>query len=363
MAVYFITGAMRSGKTLAIIDRIQRYLHQGRRVATNIDLDLNHLCRRENKWSNVIRFPDKPTLFDLEALGQGADEYDEDMFGICVFDECGTWFNPRQWNDKSRAGLISKLVHMGKMRWDCFFIMQDMSMVDKQVRGEFAEFIGMCRRLDRQKFVGVKLPKMHQCEIYYKSSPVKPVETWMYRGTDLYGAYDTEQVFRDDYEHGPFCILPPGYINKPIVKATKDRDFYMRLTKIYFRKYNRPAFLGLCAFLSSLVSAGVYQYQTSEDKALYDQLKADYEILSQSTEGELIEGEVVEDTEETVDEQQEIKILSYSKYPRKPATYDLLIEGERVRSKVLIEKGVKVNADGRCHVELDFDGEKQDAYC
>ncbi len=40
MAVNFLTGKLGSGKTLCVVGKIRDYLKQGRRVATNLDLNL-----------------------------------------------------------------------------------------------------------------------------------------------------------------------------------------------------------------------------------------------------------------------------------------------------------------------------------
>ena len=37
MAVYFITGKLGSGKSIAAVGKIRDYLNEGRAVATNLD--------------------------------------------------------------------------------------------------------------------------------------------------------------------------------------------------------------------------------------------------------------------------------------------------------------------------------------
>jgi len=39
-------------------------------------------------------------------------------------------------------------------------------------------------------------------------------DRWMYTGTRLYSAYDTNQVFKADYQHGLFCYLPPWHLTR-----------------------------------------------------------------------------------------------------------------------------------------------------
>jgi len=215
MAVYFITGKLGSGKSLAALDKIRERLSEGRRVATNLDLYLDGMfthCK-----STAIRLPDKPRPQDMHELGQGYDaedprDYDESKFGLIVLDECGTWLNTREWNDKERRKLIDWFLHARKLRWDVMFLIQDIEACDAQIVRSLCEHLVVCRRMDRFKMVGIRLPRMHIANVYYGRSTEVRVERWTYRGTDLFGAYDTRQVFRDDVlftDHGAIDMRAP----------------------------------------------------------------------------------------------------------------------------------------------------------
>src|ERR1700693_4668196 len=102
MSIYVVTGKLGNGKTLLAVSRIQAALREGRRVATNLDLTLEEMLPARNKTARAIRVPDKPTVGDLVALGQGANVLDESRYGLLVLDELGAWLNARQWNDKGR---------------------------------------------------------------------------------------------------------------------------------------------------------------------------------------------------------------------------------------------------------------------
>lgn len=224
MAVYLITGKLGSGKTLATVGRIRDYLNQGRMVATNLDLKLEKLVNPFAKNTQVIRMPDKPTVEDLENLPTPYEgEYNESKMGGIFLDECGTWFNTRDYRDKSRQPLINKLLHIRKAGWDVFFIIQHIEMMDKQVRDALAEHIVYCQRADRLglplitplgKLFGLNLrpPKIHLALVKYGSSSFAPVvDRWVYNGSDLYDAYDTRQVFgiNDCNQHS---MLPPNTV-------------------------------------------------------------------------------------------------------------------------------------------------------
>lgn len=120
MAVYFVTGTLGCGKTLCTVGKIRDYLEQGRRVATNLDINLEAFTKPDSKVS-ILRVPDKPTLYDLQGIGLGCEESDESKYGLLVLDELGTWFNSRNWRDKGRGEVIDWFRHARKLHWDIFF--------------------------------------------------------------------------------------------------------------------------------------------------------------------------------------------------------------------------------------------------
>lgn len=219
MAVYIVTGKLGAGKTLCTVGRIKEYLSQGRQVATNLDINMCGLADKTNSRVTVTRLPDHPNANDLDSLGSGNQTYDEAKNGLIVLDECGTWLNTREWQDKSRQNLIDWMLHSRKKGWDIILIVQDLALIDKQVRTALCEFVVICRRLDRlsmplvspfAKLFGLKvtLPKVHVATVKYGTSLDAPVsERWVYRGNDLYAAYDTKQVFKADNPVGLHTVL------------------------------------------------------------------------------------------------------------------------------------------------------------
>jgi hypothetical protein len=215
MAVYFVTGKLGSGKSLACVDKIRDYLAAGRRVATNLDLWLDEMFTLNQ--ATATRLPDKPRSEDMHALGQGYEsedprDYDESKFGLIVLDECGTWLNSREWNDKDRRKLIDWFLHARKHRWDVMFLIQDIESCDAQIVRSLCEHLVVCRRMDRFKIAGIKLPRMHVANVYYGRTAEVRVERWVYRGSDLHSSYDTRQVFKDGveyYDAGPVDMRAP----------------------------------------------------------------------------------------------------------------------------------------------------------
>lgn len=283
MAVYFVTGKLGSGKTLAAVGKIRDKLMDGRPVATNLDIRLNKLVGPKAKKTVVYRLPDKPTVHDMRAIGDGNPTYDEDKNGLIVLDECGTWFNSRDWQDKDRRPLIDWLLHARKLGWDILFIIQDVSMIDKQARKSVGEFVVYCRRLDRLKIpvierlykfaMGKDIPKVkaHMGIVKYGDLPTSlTVDRWYYLGRDLYPAYDTKQAFTDDYPHGIYQLLPPYYSHGRYA-VPHDWSFFMRITKIYFRRFSKVLMLsaGIIAgaAIASVMQPEPVQQPQAEHKA------------------------------------------------------------------------------------------------
>lgn len=233
MPVFSVEGKLGTGKTKWCVWRAQQALREGRRVASNVDLFLPKLT--PERAARYIRIPDKPSPFDLEAIGHGNPEsYDEDQNGVLILDELATWLNSRSFQDKSRAGVIDWLVHARKLGWDVYLIVQDVNMIDRQVREALVEYSCRCMRMDKVKipFIGSilqtfgelfgfkragYLPRFHLVTARIGSGATQVIaERWAYRGDDLHAAYDTRQVFTTDYPHGAHSVLPPWDWQKPV---------------------------------------------------------------------------------------------------------------------------------------------------
>jgi len=230
MSIYLVSGKLGAGKTLACVGVIRDALLSGRKVATNLDLHLEKMLPArigKNAPVHCVRIPDKPTVQDLDYLGCGNDEMDESKNGIIILDELASWLNSRTFNDKARAPVIDWLIHSRKHGWDVYFITQHIEQIDKQVRTSLVEYLVTCRRLDRLKipFVGKllqslsagyltgNLPKIHVGVVRYGTEQHAPIaDRWVYQARDLYAAYNTRQVFSDDYSYGAFSYLSPWHL-------------------------------------------------------------------------------------------------------------------------------------------------------
>lgn len=355
MTVYFVTGKLGGGKSLISIARIRLALLNAAPVASNIDINLKNMLGRNKKNTRVFRLPDKPSVEDFEAIGVGNKSYDESKNGLIVLDECGTWFNSRSWNDKSRQKVINWMLHARKLGWDIIFIVQDISIVDKQARLALGEHVVYCRRLDRLTipFIGtlyrlctgskLPLPKVHTGIVKYGDGHNSPtVDKWTMMGLRLYSCYDTKQTFSDFYEHGLYSVLPPYYTHGRYGVTWTARN-QMRLTKIYAKKYSRILCFSVgvvlaCAFFWTLQPAPqVIQETQVVDNTEAEKLKS------------LLDG---------------FKISSYANLPNQPATFTLKNKkGEYLYSDELMSMGFHFDIQSRCHIMIGGGNTNESLYC
>ena len=228
MPVWAVTGKLGSGKTLCAVDRILKYLKEGRRVATNLDLKLEKMCKPFSKSPIVYRIPDVPTSDDFANIGLGYDGQfqGDEKNGLVVLDECAKWLNSRDWSNKERKKLIDYFVHLRKKRWDMILIIQDIDALDKQFRDLYCEQIVFCSRLDRYNipFIGgllkflnggdrLPMPRVHIGAVYYNiPTGLKHIENWFYRCDDIMHAYDTEQAFSEFDSPALHQLLTPWHL-------------------------------------------------------------------------------------------------------------------------------------------------------
>lgn len=338
MAVYFITGKLGSGKSLMAVKIIRDYLFECRTVASNLDLNMKYIVGPRGRKVKSFRIPDRPTSNDLIAIGSGNTSYDESRNGGLFLDECGIWFNTRNWNASGRQDIINFLLMARKLGWDVYIIVQNISLIDKQARDSIAEYVAYCTRLDRlhipfigalyKLFTGTRLPlpKIHHAVVRLGTSHngLKS-ESWTLIGTDLYSAYNTKQIFlQDSSEQAVYSYLPPIYFYKKIKLIPRDM---MRLTKIYFRKYRRfpLIFMGLIAgfLFSSFYSVADMIETAPESKPM---------VSTEKFQGFWVNG--------------------YTQFPDEPVTYTITDGKQIFSSSELISQGFYVFSINRCHLQM-----------
>lgn len=206
----FVTGELGAGKTMFAVRQIQEYLEAGLPLATNLNLYLEHMLDKDSR-ATVTRIPDKPTRTHLDELGMSydikANGYDESKFGLLVLDECLTWLNSRGWQDKERAKVLDWFLHARKLGWNILFLLQSLKHCDEQIRETLLTYHVHCRKMGKYKLpviggiLGLKFPKGTLATINAGSGTDAIVQARdIYRGSDLFAAYDTAQRFTSGFE-------------------------------------------------------------------------------------------------------------------------------------------------------------------
>lgn len=256
MPVWIVTGKLGAGKSLMSVSRIQKYLLEGRKVATNLDIFPEHMLGMDKKRTQLYRLPDVPTIRDFEAmpLGYEGDDINDNKNGLLVLDECGIFLNSRDWNAPGRKEVNAHFKLLRKLRWDAIFLIQDVENLDADARRTIAEHVVYCRRMDRMRLPFVSpffklitgydlpLPKLHIGIVKYGTEHHSmKVDQWNYYGDRLYQAYDTEQIFSPDKNIGGYdgitTILPTYYTHgryKPKLERLKDAIRNYKTKGIHF---------------------------------------------------------------------------------------------------------------------------------
>jgi len=358
MSVYFVTGKLGSGKSLVAVSKIKERLIAGRPVATNMNIFLAPMIGKDKKNTRLYRLPDKPTVYDLNMIPKvfsNPSQYDENVTGLIVLDECGTWFNSRTWNDKDRTALVDWFLHVRKIGWDVIFIIQDVSMADKQARSSLAEHVVYCSRTDRVNIpiIGsifnlitstrIPLPKIHIGVVRYGENPTAMrVDIWKTIGQFYYRCYETTQVYLERYPHGTYCVLPPYYLYNR-TKTKWGFNNIMRISKIYFRKWSKIFLIFLGFFISSSYFAFTTDYFSTVKKVKITNEKK--VTLSDRFDG--------------------YKIISYSNFPNQLSYYRYFnpVSHSYLTSDSLRNQGLLIKSRGSCESLIVKGDDYVSVYC
>ena len=97
------------------------------------------------------------------------------------------------------------------------------------------------------------------------------VDRWFMRGDHLYLSYDTKQIFSPHYiaeaqdsgVAGTFAMLPP-YYNFGRHMIARNKEFYMRLSSLYFKQLKAAIYFTGGALVSA-ICAFTFVYATTEE--------------------------------------------------------------------------------------------------
>ena len=250
MPVYVVQGKLGTGKGKYCMLKMDEALRDGRRVATNFDLFLDGLLPASSKVT-AVRVPDKPTAQDLDDIGPGNpdDAFTEEKNGVLVLDELGSWLNSRGFQSPERTALLDWLIHARKKGWDVYLVVQNIDMIDKQVRVGLAEYQVRLIRADKIKipmigtFLGKKgrLPKFHIANVSLTDVPGITIDREWFKGEYLHAGYDTLQIFRDWVRNpldprfkdeifaGPYTMLSAWHLKGRFEQPVAKKSLWVRL--------------------------------------------------------------------------------------------------------------------------------------
>lgn len=376
MPVWCVTGKLGSGKTLISVSKIYEALAQGRVVATNLNLNMPKLCGPNARTPRVWRLPDEPTRADFDALGYGNTSYDEKKNGLIVLDECGKWFNAQDWNSPEHKKRNDWLINARKLGWDLIFIIQDASAINKQARKSFLEMIVYCRRMDRMGYpivtqlfswagFEVRPPRVHIGFVTYGDQQHAPItDRWVYRGTHLFKAYDTKQVFLHDYPDGLYMYTPP-YLWKQTPQAKRNLRYHMAVSKIWLKRKAWPV-----AFVAGIVAATWWANGSIEEQAERFEKQLS-EITSENNElreqvDQVNQALTADDPKPLELWERRLTVSGYFRYPDREVYLLNDSAGDTYKSTDLEQRGFTVKGRGPCEViwlhKVDAD-KRGSAYC
>ena len=363
MSIEFVVGGLGDGKSLYCVSKLKQYLADGKKVATNYNINLEALCNPNNKHARVIRVPDSPSQNDFRAIGLGSELSGDKNNGLLLLDELGTWFNARDFGNKERQKVLKYCIHLRKKRWDVMFIVQDFSMVDKQLRGGMTTYLTSCRSSHKGWGLLKCFPKFHYAvrrnkeRVHVGTDYLFPVES-----KKLYPVYDTEQLFNcaEDFDeddqfgdpelkereahyianNGLYCYLPPGYSLTEEIRQEKLVKKKMPLTS-----YALAASVVLSSYL--LLTRNSEASSVAEIPAVDPVATGAQTVLADALPGQVPDAIVIEPVDPFLFRFETYRIRSYANFGGQ-ITYGFDDGfGQRVSQQSLINEGYQVKARGK----------------
>lgn len=236
---YLLTGKRGNGKSLSALALMRNYLGNNRPIATNLDINVEHLAHASNR-TVCYRVPDWPTATDLAALPLGnsglfinergqpeqKEDFNEENNGLLVLDEVVTFLSARQWQGQDRQALINWFAQSRKYGWNLCLICQHPKLLDGAIRDSLIDIHGVTKRLDKVMvpFIGplvkfftgkpLKFPKIHVTHFFYGFGQNAPTfDKWKFFGKDLYDCYNSFQVIDgNNGNQNIFSYLSPYHL-------------------------------------------------------------------------------------------------------------------------------------------------------
>jgi hypothetical protein len=256
-------GQKRSGKSKNAVSLIKKYLSQGRRVLTNIDIFPLGLGI-DFDAGLLVRIPDVPSADILDSLGHAylkddygnflhigkslravyqsaeVNNYNESYNGLIVIDESSLSFDSRNWDKPNQKRLLEWIIHSGKYGWDILYIIHDLSSIDKRIREQYINSIYVHRNF-RDYFPPESrgwIPEFHIVSVYPSEQAIAKgrkgrLSRRFFIKKGIQKAYDTRQRFLPE----SMDVMPDIHSKTGFIDA---RCCYSVLPRAYEDMYYPP---------------------------------------------------------------------------------------------------------------------------
>ena len=139
--IYLYTGTPGSGKSYHVARDIYFFLHYGRNVIANFDINYDAIPSRGKKpkgcffyRDNFAITPDWLVAFSLLCHRRDVKGRIEEKQTYLILDECQLIFNCRSWNDRQRQKWCSFFTQHRKYGFEVILITQFDRLIDRQIR-------------------------------------------------------------------------------------------------------------------------------------------------------------------------------------------------------------------------------------
>jgi len=159
MSIYIITGKTGHGKTAFMTNWIRGSLKAGRRVYSNIKINVDNLgLKKKIEEGFINKLKDRESSKQLLYWSNFSDwRYMTD--GIAFVDEGLVYFNARNW-EKLPTNLQMKFVQHRKDKVDLVFNVQHYTFIEKTLRMLCERFINIELKLGSSKYDNSKIPRI-----------------------------------------------------------------------------------------------------------------------------------------------------------------------------------------------------------
>lgn len=222
----FFEGTLRSGKSATAVKSAIDCLRDGGVIGLNFDLVENWstiYARRMlpsfakettimklsiDLYERAFRVGNVESLYVLsekmQSLVKGRRSKSREEKGMIIFDECGLFFNSRDW--ENNKDYINFFTNSGKLQWEIILISHSFEDIDKQIRAKI-EYLTTFRNMKKLHVMGLPIASFLKKPVFRSvtvlagraaGKGMKMQAQWHRLNMDTCDLYDTFTLF----EHG-----------------------------------------------------------------------------------------------------------------------------------------------------------------